>query len=155
MTRNCRSRRLTFSFQTRLITIHTFVQMSIAIFSVPRQLRLGPRLPLSLLVGSSLHLCVQDMLLQIPCSNEPESPAGSIHYDFMSVKRGCCRGVKRWGLVAQRSGPWTQDPRGVGSNPSSSTAGRGTLGMTCIHPLCTSPVTLTLWSYMDEMNNDS
>lgn len=76
--------------------------MSIAIFGVPRQLRLGPRLPLSLLVGSSLHHCVQDMLLQIPCINEPESPAGSIHYDFMSVKEAAAVELK--GGVLWRSG---------------------------------------------------
>lgn len=107
-------------------------------------------------VRSPLHHCPRVMLSQIPRSNEPESPAGPIHHGFMSAKEAAAGElVIRWGLGVQRSGPWSQDPRGVGSNPSPSTAGRVTLGTTCIHPLCTSPVTLTLGSYMDEMNNDS
>lgn len=153
----CRSRRPTFIFQTRLITVHTFVHMSIAIFGPPRP---PPPADSALARGcpvrSPLHHCPRVMLSQIPRSNEPESPAGSIHHGFMSAKEAAAgESVIRWGLGVQRSGPWSQDPRGVGSNPSPSTAGRVTLGTTCIHPLCTSPVTLTLGSYMDEMNNDS
>lgn len=107
-------------------------------------------------VRSPLHHCPRVMLSQIPRSNEPESPAGPIHHGFMSAKEAAAGElVIRWGLGVQRSGPWSQDPRGVGSNPSPFTVGRVTLGTTCIHPLCTSPVTLTLGSYMDEMNNDS
>lgn len=131
-------------FLRRLIQVHMQVQMNVALLLLSRLPRLSSHLYPSL--HACLQGCSQDMLLKVPHSDEAESSEGPFDYVLCLRKRLLVWSC-RWAPVVCWSSTWTQDSSVLGSNPCSSTAGGVTLILTCIQPLCASPLTL-LWQVL-------
>lgn len=143
-------------FLSRLIQVPMQVQMNVALLLLSRRPLLSSHLHPSL--HACLQGCSQDMLLKVPHSDEAESSEGPFDYVLCLWKRLLVWSC-RWGPVVCWSSIWTQDTSVLHSNPCSFTGGV-TLSLTCIQPLCASPMTLlwqvlTLWSCVVQRNANS